>query len=117
MYGPDDPLCWLQLFCLEYPHLACVKFAPQNMDPSDPFHSLFAPLTQDLFIVEQTSTVPNVGKLCDAQWIKLQGVCARVINAAQCIEDPPTLKQEILLESEVIRMFLTHLKHLPMNFE
>lgn len=117
-YRMDDPLCWPQVSCPEYPHLTCIRGQPAEMSESDPFYTVFAPVSTHMFVIcDRGSIVPHIGKLSNEQFSRLQMACTEIIKMAQRIERPATLVQEIHLYSDVLLLFLDHLRHLPMNFE
>lgn len=118
MYGQDDPLCWPQLFCPKYPHLACIQTKATGTLESDPFDALFAPVTMMLFVAgDKASMVLHIGRLCNTQFFKLKVACLAIITTSKHIEHPPSLTHKIALQSDVLVTFLKHLKSLLMNFE
>ncbi|PBK70797.1 hypothetical protein ARMSODRAFT_974057 [Armillaria solidipes] len=118
LYGDDDPLCWPQLYCPEYPHLACIRTPPANMSPSDLFFPLFAPVTRVLFSpCAEYSIVPNIGKLARTYLEKLRAACVDIMKTARRIDKPGTLRAQIELDCNMIDLFLTRLQALPMTYE
>lgn len=118
MYGDDDPLSWPQLYCSEYPHLACICTPPSNSSPSDLFYPLFAPVTHSLFSpCTEYSIVPNIGKLASMYLAKLKLACIDIMKAVQHINKPDSLRHQIGLNCNMIDLFLVCLDALPMNFE